>query len=236
MNLEWAAVGAIAALPAATVLRGQVVRLSVRAGEAEEIACSACAAPLPPRSALRCWLCGVWFGGPVATEVIAAVVTGLLFAKFGARPASAAFAYLGVIGVALAEIDLAVQRLPDQLTLPAYPAMIVLLALAAIVTDDGGALVRALLGGLVLGAGFLVLGLASAGQLGGGDIKLAGLVGLALGWIGWRPLVMGTCLGFVLAALAGFCLLATGRIARRGRITFGPFMLLGALLAILFVR
>jgi leader peptidase (prepilin peptidase)/N-methyltransferase len=233
MNLEWTAIGAIAALPAATVLRGRVLRLSVRAGEVEATACSACAAPLPAGSALRCWLCGAWFGGPAAIEVISAVVAGLLFARFGAHPAVAPFAYLGVIGVALAEIDLAVQRLPDQLTLPAYPALILLLGLSAIATGDGAGLIRALLGGLALGAGYLVLGIVSAGQVGGGDIKLAGLVGMALGWIGWRTFVTGACLGFVLAALAGLCLLATGRISRRDRIAFGPFMLLGALVAIL---
>jgi leader peptidase (prepilin peptidase) / N-methyltransferase len=235
MNLEWTAIGAIAALPAATVLRGRVVSLSVRAGEVDETACGACAAPLPARSALRCWLCGVWLGRPAAIEVIAALVAGLLFARFGAHPAVAAFAYLGVIGVALAEIDLAVQRLPDQLTLPSYPAMILLLGLTAIATDDGAGLTRALLGGLALGGGYLVLGIVSVGQLGGGDIKLAGLVGLALGWVGWRTFLTGACLGFVLAALAGLCLLVTGRISRRDRIAFGPFMLLGALVAILLV-
>ena len=233
MNLSWAATGAVAALPAGTVLRGQVFRLSVRGGEPEEAACRACAGPIPPQPAVRCWLCGSWFGVPVVIELVAAAVTALLFARFGTQPGVAAFAYLGVVGVALTEIDLAVQRLPDRLTLLTYPALIVLLGLAAVSDDSGVALSRALLGGLAVGAGYLLLGLASAGQLGGGDIKLAGLVGLALGWLGWQTLIEGASLGFVLAAIAGLALLATRRISLRARISFGPFILAGALLAVL---
>ena len=138
-----------------------------------------------------------------------------------------------MLAIALAQIDAAVQRLPDTLTLPVYPALILLLGLAAAATRDGAPLLLALAGGLALSAGYLLLGLASGGQLGGGDIKLAGLVGIALGWLGWRAVVMGACLGFVLAAGAGLVLLAAGRISRESMISFGPFMLGGALLAVL---
>ena len=233
MSLAWAAVGAVAALPAATVLRGRVYQLSVPAGACERAACADCAAPLSPRPALRCWSCGSWFGAPAAIELTAAAVTGLLFARFGAVPEVAAFAYLGVLAVALAQVDAVVQRLPDSLTLPAYPALIALLGVAAIVSHDGAALLRALLGGLALGGGYLLLGLASRWQLGGGDIKLAGLVGLALGWLGWRTLITGASLGFVLAAAVSLILLAAGRVSRQTMISFGPFMLGGALLAVM---
>jgi leader peptidase (prepilin peptidase)/N-methyltransferase len=233
MNLSWAATGAVAALPAGTVLREQVFRLSVRGGEPEEAACRTCAGPIPAHPAVRCWLCGSWFGAPVVIELLAAAVTGLLFLRFGTKPAFAAFAYLGVIAVALTEIDLAVQRLPDRLTLLTYPALIVLLGLAAVFDGNGAVLIRAILGGLSLAAGYLLLGLASAGQLGWGDIKLAGLVGLALGWLGWQPLFAGASSGFVLAAISGLALLATRRSSLRAKISFGPYIMAGALLAVL---
>lgn len=235
MNMIWAAAGALAGLPAGSTLRGQVYRLSVRSGEPDEACCRECAAPLPWRPALRCQHCRSWFGAPMATELAAAAIMGLLLARFAGQPAVAAFAYLGLVGIALAEIDIAVRRLPDRLTLPAYPALIVLLALAAVVGNDWAALVRALLGGLALAAGYLLLGLVSAGQLGGGDIKLAGLIGLTLGWLGWRTLIMGACLGFILAAVISLARLAGRRISRRSMISFGPYMLGGALLAILAV-
>ncbi len=236
MNLLWAATGAIAALPAGTALRGQVYRLSVRSGEPDEATCRECGAPLPGSLVPRCPHCGRWLGAAGAIELVAAAVAGLLLARFGGQPAVAAFAFLGVLGVALTQIDVAVHRLPDRLTLPAYPALIVLLGVAAAIDGDGSALVRALLGGLVLAAVYLLLGLVSGGQLGGGDIKLAGLIGLVLGWIGWPALIFGACLGFVLAGLAGLVLLVGRRAARRSMISFGPFMLYGALLVIVAVR
>jgi leader peptidase (prepilin peptidase) / N-methyltransferase len=135
--------------------------------------------------------------------------------------------------VALAAIDLAVQRLPDRLTLPAYPILIALLGVAAAVQHDPSALIRALLGGVVLAGSYLVLALLRPGQLGGGDIKLAGLAGLALGWLGWPTLLIGAAAGFVLSALVSLLLLAVRRITLQSVICFGPFLLGGALLAIL---
>lgn len=233
MNLIWAASGAVAGLPAGTMLRGQVARLSVRSGEPEEATCRECAAPLPGQPALRCRHCGSWLGAPMASELITAAVLALILAKAGFQPAVAVLAYLGVVGVALAQVDLAVQRLPDRLTLPAYPAVLVLLALAAAFDDNWAAFARSLLGGLALGATYLLLGLLGAGQLGGGDIKLAGLIGLALGWIGWSTLIAGASLGFVMAAVVSLIMLAGRRISRRSMISFGPYMLCGALLAVL---
>ena len=158
---------------------------------------------------------------------------GLLAGRFGGQPLTLALGFLGALGVALAAIDISVQRLPDRLTLPAYPVLIGLLAVAALAGHDLAALWRALLGGLVLAAGYLLLGLARPGQLGGGDIKLAGLAGLVLGWLGWRAVLTGTALGFILAGLAGLALLAARRVTLRGAISFGPFLLGGALLVIL---
>ena len=124
----------------------------------------------------------------------------LVLGRFGGQPDVVAFGFFGVLGVALAAIDIAVQRLPDLLTLPAYPILITLLAGAAIAGHDFAALLRALLGGLALAGAYLLLALARPGQLGGGDIKLAGVAGLALGWLGWPILIAGAALGFVLSA------------------------------------
>ncbi len=231
----WAASGALAGLPAGAALRGQVYRLSVRGGEPDEASCRECAAPLPCPAPRTCGQCGQWLGAPMAGAAGTAVVLALLFGRFAGQPALAAFAFLGIAGVALAQIDAAVQRLPDRLTLPAYPALIALLGAAALVDHAAAALVRALLGGLALLAVYLILGIASGGQLGGGDVKLAGLIGLALGWVGWPALIAGACLGFLLAAIVSVALLAARLVSRRSMICFGPYMLGGALLAILAV-
>ena len=157
----------------------------------------------------------------------------LVLGRFGGQADVVAFAFFGVLGVALAAIDIAVERLPDPLTLPAYPILITLLAGAALASHDFAALARALLGGLTLAGTYLLLALVRPGQLGGGDIKLGGIAGLALGWLGWPTLIAGTALGFVLAALVSLPLLAARRVTLHSAICFAPFLVGGALLAML---
>ena len=111
--------------------------------------------------------------------------------------------------------------------------MIVLLTIAALVGHTEGALGRALLGGLVLGGTYLVLALVRPGGIGGGDVKLAGLAGLALGWLGWPTLLAGAAVGFMLSGVVSMALVAARRLTMQSMISFGPFMLAGALLATL---
>ena len=233
MSLVWAAAGAAAGLVAGALLRGPVFRLSVPAGTPDRVACPCCEAPLPRWPAPWCLRCRRVLGMPAVLELATAAVLALLAGRFGGQPLTLALCLFGALGVALAAIDVKVQRLPDKLTLPAYPVLIALLTIAALTGHDLAALGRALLGGLALAAGYLLLGLVRPGQLGGGDIKLAGLAGLVLGWLGWRAVLTGAALGFVLAGLAGLALLAARRVTLRGAISFGPFLLGGALLAIL---
>jgi len=233
MNLMWAATGAALGLLAGAAIRGVVFRLSVADGDPPRTACERCSAPALRWLAVRCGNCGSSLGVPLALEVCTAGVLALLLGRFGGQPEVVAFGFLGVLGVALAAIDIAVQRLPDRLTLPAYPILITLLACAAIAGHDFAALLRALLGGLALAAAYLVLALIGRGQLGGGDIKLAGLIGLALGWLGWPILIAGAALGFVLCAIVSVALLVARRITLHSAICFGPFLLGGALLAML---
>jgi leader peptidase (prepilin peptidase)/N-methyltransferase len=233
MNPMWAAAGAVMGLLAGAALRGTVFKLSVASGDPERIDCPRCSAPTRRRLALRCAQCRTSLGTPLALELSTAAVLALVLGRFGGQPDVVAFGFFGVLGVALAAIDIAVQRLPDTLTLPAYPILITLLGGAAIVGHDFAALLRALLGGLALAGAFLVLALVRPGQMGGGDIKLAGVAGLALGWLGWPSLIAGAALGFVLSAVASLALLAARRITLRSEICFGPFLLGGALLAML---
>jgi leader peptidase (prepilin peptidase)/N-methyltransferase len=191
MELAWAAVGVAAGVPAGAALRGTVFRLSVPPGDPPRTACPRCAGQVPRWLPLRCRSCRSRLGSPLVLELATAAVLALLLGRFGGQPDMVAFCYLGALGVSLAAIDLSVHRLPDALTLPAYPVLIILLALAALAGHHAGALVRALAGCVVLAAAYLVLALLRPGQLGGGDIKLAGLAGLALGWLGWPVLLAG---------------------------------------------
>ena len=225
--------GALAGVPVGALLRGPVFRLSVASGEPERTACPHCGAAIPGWHTARCRACGRRFTAPLVLELVTAAVLALLCGRFAGQPSLLAFGFLGVLGVALGAVDVAVHRLPDRLTRPAYPVLLVLLGAAAVIGHDGGALVRALLAGVALTASYLVLALLRPGQLGGGDVKLAGLLGLGLGWLGWPAVIAGAVLAFALTAVVSLALLAARRISLRGEICFGPFMLGGALLAIL---
>jgi leader peptidase (prepilin peptidase)/N-methyltransferase len=231
MNLTWAVIGALLGLPAGALLRGPVYRLSVPGDAEERTACPDCGAAVGRWFPGRCRGCGRRLAWPGVLELITAAVLAALFARFAGHPVLAAFAVLGVLGVALSAIDIAVHRLPDKLTLPAYPALVVLLGIATAVGHDLTALLRALLAAVALAACYLLLAIIGRGRLGGGDVKLAGLVGLTVGWLGWPPVIYGTLFGFFLSGLASLALLAARRITLRGEIYFGPFLLGGALLA-----
>jgi leader peptidase (prepilin peptidase) / N-methyltransferase len=233
MNLGWTIAGAVVGLLAGAALRGAVVRLSVPAGEPSRTTCPRCSAPLPRLAAIRCTCCHSRLGPFPLLELVSAAAVGALAGRFAGTPEVAAFCVLGVIGIALAACDLHVQRLPDRLTLPAYPAVLALLAAAALLGHHSWPLTRAILGGVALGGAYLLLGLLRPGGIGGGDIKVAGLIGLALGWLGWGAVINGAALGFVLAGLAGVALLAAKRVTLRSHISFGPYLIGGALLAML---
>lgn len=160
--------------------------------------------------------------------------TGLLFVAVALRFADdprALPAYLAFAGtsVALALIDLDVRRLPDAIVLPSYPALAALLVL----NGDAHALLRAAMGAAVLFAFYLVVALAAPGAMGGGDVKLAGLVGGMTAYLSWGSLLTAAFLGFLLGAVAGVALIALGRAGRRTAVPFGPFMLLGAVSSVL---
>ena len=142
-------------------------------------------------------------------------------------PAYLAFA---AVAVALALIDLDVQRLPDAIVLPAYPVLAVLLVVGG---GEGRALVRAAAGAVALVAFFFVIWFLAPGGMGFGDVKLAGLVGGMTAYLSWGTFLVGSFLGFVLGAVAGLLLMAGGRAGRKTALPFGPFMLLAAWAAIL---
>jgi leader peptidase (prepilin peptidase)/N-methyltransferase len=173
-------------------------------------------------------------GRGTALMAVTAVTFGLLAVRFGPTAELPAYLYLGAVGVALAVIDLDCRRLPNSLTLPSYVVGILLLGAAAVIRREDAAAVRALTAMVVLFAVFYVLALIHPSGMGFGDVKLAGLLGLYLGWLGWGEVLVGTFLGFLLSALSGLGLIAAGRATLKSALPFGPFLLAGALIAVLW--
>jgi leader peptidase (prepilin peptidase) / N-methyltransferase len=180
---------------------------------------------------------GAWRGRPAAARrvgvvtVLTAAVLGTVGSARGAEPELAAYLWLAAIGITLAVIDLDCLRLPDRLTLPSYPIGVALLALAS--TDDWSALRRALLAAVVVGgAAFLLALLVPGGGLGLGDVKLLGLLGLFLGWLGWGEVALGIAAGFAIGAVAAVVLLALRRAGLKDHMAFGQWLIAGALVAV----
>jgi leader peptidase (prepilin peptidase)/N-methyltransferase len=123
-------------------------------------------------------------------------------------------------------------RLPDALTLPSYLVGAVLLALAAAADGDWSRLVRALIGMVVLYVFYFLLAFAYPAGMGFGDVKLAGVLGLYLGWLGWGPFVVGAFAAFLVGALVGIGVMLFAGGGRKTRVPFGPFMLVGVLIAV----
>ena len=167
-------------------------------------------------------------------EAGTALVFAVLAVRIGLEPELPAFLYLGAIGVALALIDLDVKRLPNAIVLPSYAVAGVLLGAAALLGNDLGDFLRALLGMAALFGLYFVLAMVYPAGMGFGDVKLAGLLGLYLGWLGWGEVVAGGFLGFLFGGLVGMALMVARRAGRKSQIPFGPFMLAGALVAILW--
>lgn len=168
-----------------------------------------------------------------ALAVATATVLGLLAWRIGLHPDLAAYACLAVVGVPLAAIDLIDLRLPTPLLAPLYPVLAMLFGLAALLEHEPARLLRAALGMVALLVFSLVIALLARGGLGAGDVRLAGVLGLALAWHDWMALVSGTLFGLLYAAVAGAILIALRRASRHTAIPFGPALIAGAFTALL---
>ena len=147
-----------------------------------------------------------------------------------------AYLYFAAVSIALALIDLDTRTLPNRIVIPSIAVVGVLLAVASFGTGDWFALLWAFVAGAALFVFYLVLVLIYPSGMGLGDVKLAAVVGLALGYLGWGSLLVGAFAAFLLGGVFSIVLLARGQATRKTGIPFGPWMLLGAWVGIVFGR
>lgn len=190
--------------------------------------CSNCAEPISKRyplvelaGAAAFVIVGIWFA-PQFASVVTPLATGALALQL------VAFLYLAAISLALAIIDIETHKLPNVIVLPGYAVGVVLLGTAALLNGDLVGLGRMAAGAGILFFFYFVLAMISPRGMGMGDVKLAGVLGLFLGSLGWGQLAVGAGAAFVLGGLFSIILLITRRAGRKSGIPFGPWMLLGA--------
>lgn len=207
-------------------------------------ACPACETPIRPRDNLpvagwlllkgRCRDCATSISVryPLVEAACAALFV-VMALRFGLDPVLPAYLYLAAVGLGLALIDVDTHRLPDVIVLPSYVVGAVLLGLGALLGSESGELVRALLGGLAMYALYYALAVVQPAGMGFGDVKLAGVLGAYTAWLGWGAWAVGLFGGFLLGGVWGIGLILLRKGGRKSKVPFGPFMLLGALLAVL---
>jgi leader peptidase (prepilin peptidase)/N-methyltransferase len=166
------------------------------------------------------------------TPLLTAIAFGILAWRFGSQFDLVPYSVLAALGVTLSLIDLIEQRLPSVLIYFGIALLGALLATSTLLESRWPDFLRALAGLAVLAGFYLILALASGGGLGAGDVKLGGLLGLALGWSSWSALITATFVGWCLAAMAWLILRATRRRPQGSPLPLGPFLLVGAVLTI----
>ncbi len=167
----------------------------------------------------------------LACGVLVAVLWAVVAARAGSLPVwwwpvPLVLAWSGVL---LGAADVAVRRLPDALSLPAYPVVAVLLAVAAVGAGNADLMGRGVAGAMLWAGGYAAVRLIAPGALGGGDVKLAGSLGALTAASSWPGLLLA-----VLAASALTVVIAgPARMLGYHDVPHGPAMLGAAWLVVL---
>jgi leader peptidase (prepilin peptidase)/N-methyltransferase len=182
--------------------------------------CRNCRARIPPRDAL--------------VEIGTGIVFVLLAWRLNSVWDLPAYCVLAASLVAISAIDVEHMRIPSALVYATAALGAPLLVLASAGTHHWSALLSALIGGAVAFAAFFALFYAVPKGIGFGDVRLAGLCGGFLGWMGYREMIVGFLLSFIVAGVPAVLLLAVGKVQRRTQIPFGPFLAAGTVITVLF--
>ena len=145
-------------------------------------------------------------------------------------------AYLAFIAatLGLSLIDLDHQLLPNRVLFPSTGIFAALLLVGGLVDAGMGDLLRAALAGVTYFAFLLVVAIVARGGFGMGDVKLAFLLGLAMGFRSWGSLVVGIILAILLGGVASGLLLLFGRKGRKAKFAYGPYLVLGSWVAVVW--
>jgi leader peptidase (prepilin peptidase)/N-methyltransferase len=167
---------------------------------------------------------------------VSAAAGALLGAAFGLDWPLLWLVPLTPVAVALSVVDWHTRLLPRVVVVPATLAAIAVVTAVGLATDQREALVRALVAMVAVRSFFWVLWFVRSAGMGFGDVRLAAPVGLVLGWVGWGAVTIGvwtSFVAFVVPALA-LALVRRDRLMLKKSFPFGPFMVVGALVGLVW--
>jgi leader peptidase (prepilin peptidase)/N-methyltransferase len=168
---------------------------------------------------------------PITT--LAAIAFACVGVRFGASWIVPAFLTFTASLLVVTITDLRLFLIPNRIIYPTLLAGAVLLVGAAVITHDWEALKRAAIGGVGAWLALLVVHLVNPRGMAFGDVRLAAVIGMFTGWLGYDHVILALFLGFVAAAVIGGVLIVTRRRGAKDPVPFGPFLAVGAMTAVL---
>lgn len=182
----------------------------------------------------RCRTCGMQISSRYPlVELATAVLFAAAALRLGADWALPAFCLFFAALLAIALIDLEHFIVPNRIVFPTLAISLPLLAGAALLEGEVRPLLTGVVGALLASNGLLLINLVNPRGMGMGDVKLAILLGLFLGWLGIGHVALGLFLGFLFGAVSGILLIALGIKTRKDPVPFAPFLAAGTVVAVL---
>lgn len=210
-------------------------------------ACPACGTAIRPRDNIpvvswlvlrgRCRNCTQ----PISPRYpLVELLTGILFATMATVHADSwalpAFLVAVAAFVSLSAIDLERYILPRKIIYVSLGIAAAILVTAAAIEGTWDNLARAAVGAALAFATLFLIHIISPRGMGFGDVRLAALVGLVTGWLGLAHVALALFLSFLFASIIGVGLIVTKLRTRKDRVPFGPFLALGAFVALVAGR
>ena len=171
----------------------------------------------------------------VTTPIVIAVNAALYFLlvqRFEHNLTVLTYGVLVGAGMWLSLIDIDTHLLPRRIVYRTIAVAMPLLVLSAFF-DDAGSIVGMFIGGFGMWCMLRVLEVLSRGDLGSGDVGLGGLLGLYLGWLSYEAILVGLFASFLVGGFFAVALLVTRKANRNTHFAFGPFLIVGTLIAVL---
>lgn len=168
----------------------------------------------------------------VPVALLGGMLGVLTYRQFGFSLELFAFGLMIAMCIEQSIIDYTTHRLPRGVTFRAVIVGGPLLALAAINHDDNGRIGVMFASFIVTLVLFAALAAISKGGIGGGDVRLAPVLAMFLGWLGASHAYIGLGIGFILGGVVATGMLVARRASTSTRIAFGPFLCIGAVIAL----
>jgi leader peptidase (prepilin peptidase)/N-methyltransferase len=206
-------------------------------------ACPQCGTPIRPRDNIpvvsyfalrgRCRHCGIRISAqyPLTEAIAAALFVGAAISLDNIWQAVLVAPFLGIL-LACALIDVRYRIIPNRIVYTSLALFVVAVALFSLV-GTGVSVLTGGLGLLAFGGGLLLVAMVAPHGMGMGDVKLAALIGLVLGSLGWRYVGVSVVVAVLAGGLGGVATLVAGG-SRKDTIPFGPYLAGGGVLSALF--